>query len=147
MENTEEQLAESESEIKTIFKFIKALPEEILAPRNAKSWRQLSLLEEVRKAAKELSELKSYAKQLQSIVSITSLIYVQNNYIRLEKESCRRAYDRATAFNSASYITLSLIFIISASFAQTLIVIMSIVYLLIFIALIIKLILDGRRYL
>lgn len=147
MENTEKQLTPSESEITTIFKFIEALPQEILAPTNKKTWRQLNLIEEIRKAAKELSELKSYAKQLQSTVSIASLIYINNNYIRFEKELCKRAYDRATAFNSASFITLSLIFVVSASFAQTLIVTTSIVYLLIFIALIIKLILDSRRYL
>lgn len=117
MESIENQLSKSRSEVITIYNFLEALPTEVLTSTTTRSWRRLSLVEEVRKGAKELNQLEVYAKQLNKIASKACLMYVRN-CLKSERELCSRAYDKAAAFNSISFLTLGLLVIISTFFIK-----------------------------
>lgn len=138
-------LSELHSEIANIHNFLESLPEEVLTPTKIK-WRRLSMIEEIKKAAKELEQLESSANQLAKVANKATLIYVRN-CLKSERESCSRDYDKTVAFNSTSFLTLGLLFVISTVFAQTYLVATSIIYILIFIILIVQVIVTSRRYL
>jgi len=146
MQNSvDNELTGFESELASVHNFLESLPEEVLTPSKTK-WKRLNMVEEVKEVAKELNQLESSANQLAKIANKVTLIYVRNR-LKSERESCSRDYDKTVAFNSISFLSLGLLFVISTAFAQTLLVTTSIIYILMFVTLITKVIVNTRRYL